>query len=655
MIVSQNAETVSKRKIWAVVGAILLLYGVLIAFNVTTSSLGLNFASADQANTSKVIFGESRPIRSDEWLRSTPFQIGRLHDSWKSDFLSPFEYRQSNSEGLPSRLVSVVMFPERAMVEGLGERGFATIWWLPVVLGFLSIFAFFVVNGRRVGQSVVVALLVILAPTTAWWSYSPLEVIWPCLVGAVTLRLAIVRSPSGSGSNGAHRRALVSPVLLSVVGGISLSRLPFVYQPWSIPAFLLLGALTLDLLRSDGLLRRAIRPLVIMGLTAVLLAGLWYVLNRTQYSTLAQTVYPGGRRSEGGGLAVPLFSGVFDFLLARRVGASIAGTNQSEAALGWLVIPVVAFLVGFVNRALRATTDAIGNLSRWMTTSVTGIVLLAWGIIKWPTFLLQFNPLRLLPGDRLIQILSVVALLPAFMAIFRITEDLDWSRRRLVATWGALLTALLCLEAGTAFRSTLPSVEVGQVWAVSVVVAFGVFALVAFPNRVIALLPLLAFAVWSTASVNPVVSGMGDLVESKSASVLSSAVRNDPSMRRVGSDDVFVDALVAANGLPLMSGQQGWGPNREAYRRIDPQEIFADQWNRGASYVRFSWDPSLGEDLSVVGSGDQIVISISPCNSGLKDLGLGWVISSAQLSADCLTESSVFKWMDLDRWLYAVA
>ena len=125
-------------------------------------------------------------------------------------------------------------------------------------------------------------------------------------------------------------------------------------------------------------------------------------------------------------------------------------------------------------------------------------------------------------------------------------------------------------------------------------------------------------------------------------------------MLRVGSDEIFVDALVAANGLPLMSGQQGWGPDRDAYRKIDPLEVFEDQWNRGASFVRFSWDESLGEELAVTGEADQIVITISPCNSGLSELGMGWVVSTHPLNSNCLIEEATFKWMNSDRWLYRV-
>jgi hypothetical protein len=367
---------------------------------------------------------------------------------------------------------------------------------------------------------------------------------------------------------------------------------------------------------------------------------------------LAQTLYPGGRRSEGGGLGVPLLSGPFDFVLARGPGAAIQGTNQSEASLGWIIVVILALVVWGTSSLLGSDSGKSRVRRRWTATLVLGVVLFAWGTVKWPSILLDFNPLQLIPGERLMQILSVVWLVPALLMLFPDAEALEGVRRRRVAASGALVVFILTLTAGNGFRANVPGLTVGWVWAISVMMLIGCFALVMWPKRMIGLIPLAVMALWSTATVNPLVRGLGDLVNSRSAAVLSETVRGESEMRRVGSDDIFVDALVAANGLPLMSGQQGWGPNREAYQMIDPMEVFQDQWNRGASFVRFFWDESLGEDLSVAGEADQIVITISPCNSGLGKLGMGWVISTRPLSSSCLEGGVTFRWMDVDRWLY---
>ena len=337
---------------------------------------------------------------------------------------------------------------------------------------------------------------------------------------------------------------------------------------------LVTSALTFDLTRRGGSLRRIIRPVLVMGATALAIAGTWYVMTRPQHTALAQTLYPGGRRSEGGGLGVPLLSGPFDFILARGSGAAVQGTNQSEASLGWIIVVILALVVWGTSSLFGSDSGEFRVRRRWTATLVLGVVLFAWGTVKWPSILLHFNPLQLIPGERLMQILSVVWLVPALMMLFPDAEALDDVRRRRVAASGACVVFILTLMAGNGFRANVPGLSVGWVWLISCLMFIGCFALVMWPRRMAGLMPLAAIAIWSTATVNPLVHGLGDLVNSRSASVLSSAVRSESPMLRVGSDEIFVDALVAANGLPLMSGQQGWGPDRDAYRKIDPLEVF---------------------------------------------------------------------------------
>ena len=625
-----------------------------IAFEATTSSLALNFSSSTEANSANEISGKPRPIRSDEWLRSTPYQIGRLHDSWNVDFNSPFEFRVDSLSTTRSRIVSTAMFPERSIFEKMGSRGFAAVWWFPIFMSAASLFTLFRFNQRSPKQALFAAVIVSFSSTVAWWSYSPLEVIWPCVFGLVLIQIVSQQNHlSKFWRNQMWSERCIS-VLLPIIGGVALSRIPFVYQPWSLTTFLIVSAMGFDLLRQQGLLRKAIRPLLISGFTALTIAGIWYVMIRGQYSTLAQTIYPGGRRSGGGGGAVPLFSGPMDFFFGRDGGSAVQGTNQSEAALGWLIIALVAVMVWAVNVASSVGGARITALRRWNATLGLGGIFVAWGTLAWPAELLHFNPLQFVPGDRMIQIAGVVWLIPAVLILTQELDHFDKAKRWFVASLAAVVSFMFTANAGIQLRANFPELSVGTVWLSSFVLAIGIFLFLLSPKGLMGLAPLAFFAIWSTINVNPLVNGLGDLVNSSAASQLSENVRSVSPLRRIGTDDVYVDALVAANGLPLLGGQQNTGPNRKSYSVIDPSMVFEEQWNRGASYLHFSWDESLGEDLVVNSSGDQIVILISPCNQGLKTLGMGWIISSRPLTATCLDERTTIKWMDIDRWLYQV-
>ena len=81
----------------------------------------------------------------------------------------------------------------------------------------------------------------------------------------------------------------------------------------------------------------------------------------------------------------------------------------------------------------------------------------------------------------------------------------------------------------------------------------------------------------------------GPLVSSPLAKEIRE-IRKSDSGGVWASDPFWGDALVMAQGVHMLSGQQPLGPNREAWDLLDPTHQFEDKWNRGQSYVHFTWD-----------------------------------------------------------------
>ena len=645
----------SKRSIRWFFSLVALAYLLLVYLNVTTSSLSLNYSSTSVKNSASPIFAENRPIRSDEWLRSTPYQIGRTNSDWNFDHLSPFEYRPDSVKQGFGLGIRYVIFPESLVAENLGARGLAFAWWFPLFASVFSIILFLRSFGQRFRHAVFTSLLIVLSPVVSWWSYSPLEVIWPCALAGVCLRYCSKLRLDDCTERGFRNLQIFACV---AVGGVALSRLPFIYQPWSFPTFLIFAALILDGSRNKSLKQDLING-SLMGLVSVLVAGFWYFLNRSTYRVLAATVYPGARRSEGGYLPIPPFSGPADHFLSTRSASNVISTNQSETALGWLVLFVIALVVLFASALLRRNQpeEIDKRESRWTLTLVTSLVLLSWSLFKWPDFLLQYNVLRLIPGSRMIQITSLVLALPASIIIFTRINTLTSKVRHLTSGVVSSVAFVLTLWSSLSLRPIYPDLSVGYCWIVSAIFAALIFVLLRFSDSLLALGAILLFAFWSVANVNPVVVGQGDLIKSDSARVLNSIVRESSNPQgRVATDHMYLDALVAANGLYQLSGQQIYGPNEDAYRSIDPELKLKDSWNRGSSSLIFQWDESLGNDIGVniVGGGDVFQVVSSPCNQALIDLGMGWVISTRPLNATCLQERATFYWIDLQRWLYQV-
>jgi len=634
---------------------------LLVGFNVTTSSLSLNFESSNKSNSAEPIAGTSKTIRSDEWMRSTPLLIGATNNDLTDEHLTPFEFRpQASSNGLSS-LLKKVIFPEQLITLILGSHGFAFAWWFPIFSSLVTIIFVAKSFGLRFRHALFSALILLLSPQVSWWSYWPLASIWPSAIAFLCALRCTKLSSSYQLSN--HPARLITShriqmAFLILAGGVSLSRLPFVYQPWSLPTLCIIAALFIDRSR-QGSMRNNLKYGTLIGLLSATFAGLWYQMNRSSYAILAETVYPGARRSSGGNLQIPMFSGPINYFLGSNRSIGAVATNQSESSLGWAILFVVALLVLFFSSLLRRGDERSNYLSgqKWTATIVVSFVLFSWSLFSWPKLMLNRNILKLIPSDRMFQILSTVIVIPATIILFTRLQEFRKDTKFRVAGFLSVVVFLCTLYSALNIRVNYPQLSVEFCWLVSSVFAALIFLILRFSESIFALGAITLFAFASVATVNPVVRGHGDLVNSDAAHMLNSTVRESTNPNgRIATDHMFLDALVAANGLYQMSGQQGFGPNESSYREIDPELKLRDLWNRGASSLIFLWDESKSEEIAinVIGSGDVFQIVASPCNKGLQNLGLGWIISTVQLDSECLVEQSVFYWTDSQRWLYQV-
>jgi hypothetical protein len=90
----------------------------------------------------------------------------------------------------------------------------------------------------------------------------------------------------------------------------------------------------------------------------------------------------------------------------------------------------------------------------------------------------------------------------------------------------------------------------------------------------------------------------------------------------------------------------------KTWSNVDPRSEYSDFWNRGASYVTFSWGAA-GSVASVANpSPDIIMVTIDPCGLEAKKLDLLWIIASSELKGSCLKLSYDGLWMESGKKIY---
>jgi hypothetical protein len=285
-------------------------------------------------------------------------------------------------------------------------------------------------------------------------------------------------------------------------------------------------------------------------------------------------------------------------------------------------------------------------------TTATLIFCYWWSIFSIPDFLLVGKILVFSTPTRIVQMIGLMAVIP-FVLVWDLRRDRAFTAyEKLFCVVAALAAGVVTLRAGNGVRehffTALGSPEL--LFTASVVTLI-VAALFLFRHWFSSAL-LIMVALLSVAWVNPITVGAGDLVNSPAARVVQQQRAIEPEWRWA-TDDYGTDALVAATGAKMFSGQQGWGPNKNAWTKLDQSNQYIDIWNRGAAFLLFQWDVGTKTARIESPQADMIRVFIDPCDAALSTFTVNYIVSSRPLDVNCLRENQVIFWSGIARWIYS--
>lgn len=626
---------------WAAVPV--LLYILLVLFGVSQSSIGIDNLREDPANPTGVMLGGARPIRSDEYLTSTPLAIGVLATGSAEDF-NPLTGPQGFSTQFPSTPVSsVVLFDGTLLRAGPflpDQMLFAARWWLPFLLLFLGAPALFksITGSRWVG--LFAAGLMVASPAAAWWSFGPIGMLGFTIAGAAAMHKCIEEW------NGPRRRWRA--ITWGVVTAILLARTPLHYQPWAIVVAPVILVVAIIPLLMDSKNRKS-NAIAVGGISiaSLALAGMVFIENRASVLASVGTVYPGARVS--GGLPHP-FEQIFGATALAGIGeVDLSGnTNQSEVSTSFAIAAVlVVLLVAF---GLRYKSKA----HRWALLSgmfMTGLWFM-WCMVDFGSIGTRIPIVNMVPSGRAA---GIVGFLAIFLLALALPALKDRPRRGFAFLCAATM-ALVAGYAGSLMRSsTINSMTVRSIWLVMAIVAVVVFCIVYRPRLWFGYVGAFLAAALLVWNVNPVLFGLADL---RGSAIAGQFLEQGKDVRESGnvwaSDDPNVDALMIATGVPALSGRQLSGPDHSGWEQLDPSRTQEDVWNRGGSYIHFVWNDDDGLRLSNPVP-DMIQLEGNPCQLKQEFPSVSAIISSHELSATCLVPSGTFTWDLGPKWIYTFA
>jgi hypothetical protein len=619
---------------------VLVAIGILSGLGLSGSSIAA-LSTSGKPDSQAIVVGTPRAIRSDEWLADSPMRTGRVRASFPTDRtygMGTPDLANSWQPLLPSRNLGAALYSpfNLPLVLLPLNQGFALGWWLPFAACALGTYAW--LRAMRIGQWVALAasLITVYAPASVWWSFSMVQIIASAVIPCA-LVIAAARTWS--------RRPRLA-IGTAVVAGLAAAGLPWWYQPWALVAGLFVGGVTVLWGLSDPQRRR---PFILSALIAgAIFAGeeLVYLLHeRAYYDALTNTVYPGERRSNGGGIPLwRMFASVVPFSFLGKTGSALTQQNLTEVSMGWTLALPVGLTVGALGRrGLRSDRER----TLLIGTGLLGLLLTSWCVVAWPTILAKITFLDFVPPPRMAPFIGFFG--TVLLALLfgqrdrreRILRELGWSGAFITA--GAM--AFLAAWGATEFKlQALPPLSRTQLW-LAVIATIVVVALLCSRWWGAALVLATALAVSSGILVNPLVKGTGALDDSSAARLVRQIDKTSvaPVHGTWAADTNFADGLLNGEGVNSLSSFNN-PVDANGWRRLDPHDTYKTEWNR-FGYIVFAWNTRSSRLTVDNPTGDAVRVFINPCSRDLSAFNLRVVVSAHPLTAPCLVPAGHFRWM----------
>ncbi len=568
-----------------------LLTVVLALLKVHSSSIEMWNFYAPQHGSSSIIFGSPLAIRSDEW-KGIPSGLAPVtHINWALltrpqgwGYLFNSEhgvawYRNYSHLHLFTTCLALLLYLTRSAL------------WLSI-LGAFWIFASSHLQWwggmREIGN----ASLLILG--TSYWLL------------------------------GTQRRHIIGGGL--VLAWALRENATTLYPPWQVPlAYWALFVAAASLLERGTQTRlktlwKTKVALGVVGLVVGAAAGwmLWQQVG-AQYALIADTVYPGERRSAAGGLqALWLFSGYYDAFLS-ATNFPVRLINACEASSFILVFPFSALILAIralkgkqVPAAAIATLLHIGLLLWWMLGSVSP------EIAKWTLF-------DRVPPQRVLGPLGCESIILAItmVAAGRRQPTFDGKTRSLhvVAAIVSAIAVLLLHAYGLHQQDPVyftQRVTLVSIAMIAVIVA-GLFA-----EKPSLLFLGIALAVAPNLLINPINQGFAPVTAKQVVREAIQLGATDPSAKWLVFGAPVPAKILAAAGVDVFNNRHY--PDMKEMAVLDPTGADRRIWNRYSAF-RHVWEVPQDANVTFVSpSPDTWGMGISPMSPLLDEIGVRFIV-----------------------------
>lgn len=546
----------------------LVVFIFCVLFKVSGSSIAeynRMFENLEQYNSESLVIGESRGIRSDEWLVHTPYYMSQTYNNFgkTSNMMSLEGQDMILGYNAPVMDITIIGKPFTWGYVLLGnEYGLSWYWCMKLILLILVTFELcMIVTQKNKKLSVLGAILISFAPLVQWWFV-------PHFVDVLFWGMAILVMAYHFFVSTGWKRNLMMVLLPVSMVTFALALFPSIQVPLAMVDVALLVAFLLRDRKEITFKKKDIWRLVVMALYVIGVLGYTILDSKDTILTLYNTAYPGKRVALGGGGGLrAIFTDPVTFTLPYK---DITYENNCEISdfihfaplimilypviykkmkrdknmivgnvmLGCLVVMLVFMLVGFPELLAKLTLFSYSNRMN-VTYGLMATIFTIWGIdMIWRKKILSTKQI------------VIVLLIFAFMYVcFINAEDLTYLSRKQFAVIIVGLTAL-------GYTMLKGHKEIFMV---------GLIALVAVSGM----------------TVNPLATGTSALTAHPLAQKIREIAAEDKEAYWLAVNDNRVASIGIANGARMLNATNFY-PDFGKWKLIDEDGTHEEIYNRYA-------------------------------------------------------------------------
>lgn len=564
---------------WCSLG-LLFLFCVAVELKLNGSSVGMwSNLLMEKSAPQGLLYSSPKRIRVDEWGVWTPAALSqaRQHPAF------PIENPNLGAARSPLLMsVPVAYYTTFFRPQFFGfflfdfERGFS-FYWCSKVFGLLLASGWFL---RRIGIRSYALILfgaiwIYFSSYVQWWFSSPAmlpEMIasWAMTVGCAVQFLRPFHRWKG----------------LAALAGFIYFGINFIlclYPPYQIPLVWLAIAVLIGLGFEERKRNPGLRPLpafawVLAGFLAIalILLPFWFDIRET-LQLVAQTVYPGARRSHGGDLSlVNLFSGLVGFFEIEQIHPEIYD-NICEASNFYPLWVPVALAVVWSHMRRRVRIEPL--------PAALGFLLIAFSlfcVVRLPSSLLSATLISFTTEKRTLLAIGLANILFCCVFFDRYRSPI-FSRRTGITLGVALALGIAGLMVTLHLQD--PKFFLEEMHFSLTIAINGVILILFFSERWRKLLPamLAPLLIFSNGGINPIMRGLSPLVDSEAVREVSRLQAADPAGKWIVYNSRYFAQLVKAAGVPIFNGTKTI-PDLPLLRQLDAQPAEHDYiYNRYAN------------------------------------------------------------------------